>query len=165
MRQYKSGIYQIKNLTTGHIYIGSSSNIYRRWNDHRYILSKNRHHAAHLQNSYNKHGLDKFNFSILLFCENKDLLFFEQRCLDLYKPEYNSMLVAKPNFSLGFKHSEEAKLKMSKAKLGNKHSEETKIKMSLSSKGGTRPPVSLETRQKMSLAQLNNSNAKKLTIK
>ena len=59
------GIYCIKNVISGRIYIGSSINIAGRWKQHRYQLNTNRHENHYLQHSWNKHGEGSFEFSIL----------------------------------------------------------------------------------------------------
>ena len=59
------GIYCIKNVISGRMYIGSSINIAGRWKQHRYQLNTNRHENHYLQNSWNKHGEGSFEFSIL----------------------------------------------------------------------------------------------------
>lgn len=66
------GIYQIKNLITDKIYIGSVVDLYTRWANHRKDLKYNKHHSKILQHSYNKHGLLMFDFSVLLYCDKKD---------------------------------------------------------------------------------------------
>jgi group I intron endonuclease len=46
----------------------------------------------------------------LEYCDKKETLIREQYYLDLLKPEYN--ILKKAGSALGFKHSEEAKIKM-----------------------------------------------------
>ena len=55
----KSGIYQIRNLVNGKIYVGSSVNLETRKTPHYWELENNRHNNQHLQRAYNKYGLDK----------------------------------------------------------------------------------------------------------
>ena len=62
------GIYMIRNLSNNKVYIGQSTNINRRWNDHKMKLKNNIHYNEHLQKSYNKYG-EKF-FSIFYFMRN-----------------------------------------------------------------------------------------------
>lgn len=73
------GIYMIKNLKNNKVYIGQSTNIYSRWNKHRYELRKNNHKNSYLQNSWNKYGEDNFEFSILEVHESIDKLFLSER--------------------------------------------------------------------------------------
>jgi len=66
----KSGIYQIKNLINGKIYIGSSNNMIKRFESHKYLLKNNKHFNQHLQNSWNKYGNNVFVFSVLEYVNN-----------------------------------------------------------------------------------------------
>ena len=50
----KPGVYQIKNTKTSNVYIGSSSNITRRWTQHKSALALNKHENPILQNAWNK---------------------------------------------------------------------------------------------------------------
>jgi len=58
-------IYAIRERTTGRQYIGSSVDVADRWRHHRWRLKANIHHCAYLQNAWNKHGADSFEFLIL----------------------------------------------------------------------------------------------------
>lgn len=60
-----SGIYQIRNLNNGKVYIGSAYNLYNRFRVHKSCLCLNNHDNDHLQKSYNKHGSDKFIFEVI----------------------------------------------------------------------------------------------------
>ena len=60
-----SGIYLIKNVVSGKFYVGSSGTLSERLRSHRRMLQGNRHDNRHLQHSWNKHGEDKFEFSVL----------------------------------------------------------------------------------------------------
>lgn len=111
-----SGIYQIKNQTTNEIYIGSSQNIKKRWQDHLCLLKKNKHHSLHLQRSWNKHGPSIFEFSILFYCELKDLIFYEQRSINIYRPKYNISPTA--GSCIGIIRSEETRKRISLNRVG-----------------------------------------------
>lgn len=104
-----SGIYIITNTTNDKIYIGSSVNMYSRWKRHIKDLNNNKHHSKYLQNSWFKYGEENFTFEIIEQCERSKLIEREQVWLDFFKPEYNSCKIA--GSCLGFKHSEETKMK------------------------------------------------------
>jgi len=57
-----------------------------------------------------KYGYGSFRFEILEFCHIDEVLIREQYYLDKLKPEYNILL--KAGSPLGYKHTEEAKVKM-----------------------------------------------------
>ncbi len=80
MLKVTSGIYSIRNINTGFIYIGSSKNIDKRFNQHRRLLSKGSHPNHHLQNSFNKHGAEAFIFSSIyeVQCNSDELLEYEK---------------------------------------------------------------------------------------
>ena len=80
------GVYKITCLPNGMFYIGSSIDIYKRWDNHRWQLKHNKHTNNYLQNAWNKYGEDNFVFEILELCENKDQFNLEQEYLNKYKP-------------------------------------------------------------------------------
>lgn len=134
----KSGIYKISALDYKYIYVGSASNLYKRFHGHLSQLIGNSHGNKYLQNIFNKHGWFSFKFEILEFCEINDLEYKEQFYIDTLNPNVNIMRVARSAF--GYKHSDDSRLKMSNNMIGNKrwlglkHSEETKFKMSIGKK-------------------------------
>jgi hypothetical protein len=77
-----SGIYQIRCLPTGKIYIGSASNLRTRWGQHRRKLRRGTHHNTYLQAAWDKHGETNFAFTIVELVEKPDLLEAEQGWLD-----------------------------------------------------------------------------------
>lgn len=95
-KDYKfSGIYCIMNTVNGKRYVGSSKNIYSRWQKHRALLRKGTHWDKHLQNAWNKYGETSFKFIVLCKCPEEELLTKEQEYINNLEPEYNNMLEAK----------------------------------------------------------------------
>ena len=88
-REIIQGIYKIENIKTNKVYIGQSIDIYKRWDDHKNMLEKNKHHSRKLQNSYNM-TKDKniFEYSILEVVENKEDLDSREK---YYIDKYNSL--------------------------------------------------------------------------
>lgn len=118
------GIYIIRNIINNHLYVGQSTNIYKRWSNHKALLNMNKHSSTHLQRSWNLHGESKFELIILRQCNMNQLTETEQYFIDLLTPEYNSCLIA--GSTLGFKLSESTKLKISASNKGNPKSEHMK---------------------------------------
>lgn len=116
------GVYQIKNLINGKIYIGSSININSRWKEHIRFLNNNKHHSIHFQRAWNKYGEDSFEFKIIELVNNTDnLLDREQYYLDKFE-SYNR--------DNGYNIAKNSSAPMT----GRKFSEETLIKLSNSIK-------------------------------
>lgn len=140
-----AGIYVLLNIANGKQYIGSAVDFGRRAAHHKHKLAAGRHHNSHLQAAWTKYGSDVFIFKPLLLCAPKDLLFYEQRCLDAYKPEYNKCPVAGNH--LGAVRGAETRARMSAAQKGNTHfkgkthSLETRVKMSAAMRGIPKSPV------------------------
>lgn len=149
--EIKSGIYQIKNLVNGNIYVGSAVDFKDRWRKHRQDLDKNKHDNEHLQRAYNKYKDENFEFTILEYVEDKTILIKrEQHYINTLNPEYNICRIA--GSTLGKKHSEDAKKKMSESRKG-------KYIGKNSSRYGKK--VSEETKNKMKKAQKGNNYGKK----
>jgi len=79
------GIYQIKNIVNGKVYIGSSKRIGSRWKDHIRMLNNNKHHSLHLQSAWNMYGPDNFEFSVLEKCSVDEIFKREQYYIDKTK--------------------------------------------------------------------------------
>lgn len=80
-----SGVYMITDKTLGHRYIGSSVNIKRRAMQHFAELKANRGHHVSLyerfKTTYNTLGPVGFDVTVLVLCEDKDLLMYEEQCI------------------------------------------------------------------------------------
>lgn len=59
------GVYQVRNLVNGKIFVGSSKNIPARINRHKFELRYGSENIAELQDDYNKYGEDKFIYEII----------------------------------------------------------------------------------------------------
>lgn len=73
-----AGVYQIRCIPTGKIYIGSTVNLRERWNRHWWSLRRDKHQNIFLQRAWNKHGEASFEFSVLEFVDESNLLHAEQ---------------------------------------------------------------------------------------
>lgn len=76
--QYKQtalpmGVYQIKNLVNGKVFIGSDKNLPGKFNNHRFQLKQGSHMNRALQADYKHFGEENFSFDVLDYLEpNED---------------------------------------------------------------------------------------------
>ena len=178
-----SGIYAIKNRVNGKCYVGSAVDLIKRFNSHRSQLRRGTHQSSILRSAWKKYGEHSFDFSVLLICSTDNLLFYEQRAMDVLKPKYNVRLIAASNLgikqsrevvarrtqhlvgnthSLGYRHTEDAKARMSAARRGRFHTPEWKAKISAAHLGMKHTP---ESRMKISDAKSNPSPETRLKMR
>lgn len=86
----KSGIYQIRNLNNGKVYVGSAKRFKSRYAHHITSLRKGTHHNKHLQGAFELEGTDSFIFEVLEVVEGEqsDRLIVEQKHLNSYKENW-----------------------------------------------------------------------------
>lgn len=72
----KSGIYKLS--IGGHLYIGSSKNLYNRLTEHYNDLMNKNHYNNFLQKSVNKYGIENLDCDIIEFC-NPDIRFVREK--------------------------------------------------------------------------------------
>jgi group I intron endonuclease len=112
-----AGIYGIYSAINDSIYVGSSICMWRRTKQHKTDLKCGRHPNDHLQNAYNKHGVDEF---VMIVLENSDieekdyLLDREQYWIDYCRDNFNAVYNDKPlaASTKGRPHTQEAKEKI-----------------------------------------------------
>lgn len=80
-----TGIYQIKNMKNGKIYIGSTNNFAKRQKQHFHELKTGRHINKALQHDFKTHGDDNFQWKIVEYTWNSNRLQREQAWIDKYK--------------------------------------------------------------------------------
>lgn len=134
------GIYKI-SFPSGRFYIGSSQNLKRRLEGHRSGMKHNKHPNVILQNAWNKYGENNCKFEILLVCSIENLLWYEQRALDIWKPALNTAKCAGASMR------------------GRQTPDDVKAKLSVALKGRKREPFSAETKAKMSVAKKGKHNS------
>ena len=64
-RQKPAGIFQVKNLANGRVFLGSSLNLEGPLNSAKFMLTIGMHRNELLQKEWNQYGPDKFVFEIL----------------------------------------------------------------------------------------------------
>jgi len=167
-------IYIIQNTINDKIYIGQTwETLNKRFDKHK---TDKKGRCRKLFRAFNKHGRNNFYIKSLYSCNNQ----FEADCLEQYFIKKFDSIKTGYNIREGGsrgKHSEETKLKMSKAaiKFGSKRptgytqTEETKQKISLSligrrhteeAKQKMRKPISEQTKIKLSLINTGKKHSK-----
>ena len=135
----KSGIYQIRNLINGKVYIGSSVNLHVRALAHFNSLKRNAHENQKLQRAYNKYGLDKLVFEVLEYVEKDTLLEREQYYIDTLNAVnegYNICPVAKHTVDWVWTPAQrKSRCGAGNPMYGKHHSEEHKKRISDAEKG------------------------------
>ena len=153
-----AGVYKILNVANGKIYIGSAYDFISRKSHHFCDLRKNKHRNKHLQNAYNKYGESSLLFIPMIICDRNNTLMYEQRALDIMKPEYNNCPTA--GNCAGTVRTEEQKLHLSRMNSGRKLPKNKKWQDNLnkSLKGRSMPKLSEAHKAKIgSFAKKNNS--------
>jgi group I intron endonuclease len=173
--EMKSGIYQIRNVVNGKVYVGQAQDFNHRWRKHKYDLARHNHHSKHLERAWYQYGSENFEWIVVERCEPiaEILNLREQHWLDTVRIKrgngtlgtidsnlaYNSSFVA--GSVLGTKHSDTTRQLMSVSHeglfagekhpmWGKHHSEEAKSLISSALKD---KPKSRHTKHKMSVAQ------------
>lgn len=111
----KGGIYSFKNTVNGKQYIGSAKDFYLRFIEH---IDNKKSNSA-LQAAFIKYGLEKFNFVIYEYFTFESKILSSKALTDLEttyikKFDFNTLYNFKASATsmLGYKHTEEARLKM-----------------------------------------------------
>jgi group I intron endonuclease len=89
------GIFQIKNVQNGKIFVGSSLNLAGILNRHKFTLELGSHNNKSLQSDWNEYGAENFQFEVLDYLKPKDdpghnysqdLLILEELWLEKLQP-------------------------------------------------------------------------------
>jgi len=115
MRKRICGIYAIKNIYNGKMYIGRSINVMNRGRDHFYDLRNNQHHSNYLQNSFNKYGENAFIFGLIEEYDKTLLTEKERYWIDYYDTFKNGYNESLPSDAIEYSRvlSPESKQKLS----------------------------------------------------
>ncbi len=96
-----TAVYGILCLANRKMYIGQSTNVKSRWNNHQYKLRKGEHYAERLQKAWNRYGKDMFKLFIIEECSPESVYGRELHWI-------KKLMTYKP--SIGFnRHWKEAK--------------------------------------------------------
>ena len=85
MKKCLCGIYCIENVHNNKKYIGLSSDIQRRWYEHKSDLRNNRHVNIYLQRAWNAYGEEAFKFYVVELCDPSELCDKECYYIEKYR--------------------------------------------------------------------------------
>lgn len=167
------GIYKIECFENGKKYIGASSDLKTRWNNHKIRLKRDEHYNKNLQDDFNLFGLNSFEFSAILICDFDNLGMYEKQIIDFHQNKGNFLYNTKNDW---FHFTEEILQCMSVDSKGERNgmygksspnrgvslSDNTKKRMSEAHKGKLGPncgkTFSDNTKRKMSISKKNDNN-------
>lgn len=166
----KSGIYQIRNLNNGKVYVGSTKGFKQRFTQHLNSLKKGTHHNKHLQSAFIQDGTDSFIFEVLEVVEGEQetRLLVEQNHLDYYQENwemcYNFKKETEASSRSCFsKTPEETRRRISEAINLYYSNPENRLKQSQRMKGVKKSPRTKEHSQKIGYAhkgKIHSENTK-----
>jgi group I intron endonuclease len=96
---FPMGVFQIRNIVNGKVYVGSSVNLDKIWNRHKFQLEMGGHKSKKLQSDWNEMGCNSFIFEVLEEIEAsndpaidnaKEVELLLVMVVEKLKPEYNS---------------------------------------------------------------------------
>lgn len=131
-------IYGIRNTANGKVYVGSTKNLVSRLSDHKYALRRGDHHSYRMQGEWKEYGEGYFSVVILDKTKESSRLEREQYFIDTllsYEEDTGYNISPTAGTTLGRRHREEAKIKMSISHEGKILSEEHRRKQSKALKG------------------------------
>lgn len=121
----KSGVYCWTNLANNKCYVGSSSDLRRRFSWYYSLESIEEVIIISLiSRALLKYGYSGFRLDILVYCNPEQLIKREQYYINTINPEYNILRIA--GSSLGYKHTEESLAKIRARSISQEHREHLK---------------------------------------
>lgn len=129
-------IYLARNIVNDNVYIGITTRPLEKRVIQHYSDARNNKYNAPLHNAIRKYGTQAFTWKVLETVDNKYLPYVEQVYITYYRLMGYKLYNATEggDGTIGYKHTDEAKAKMSKARKGTnyggrKHTPETRAKM------------------------------------
>lgn len=148
------GIYLITNMMNGKVYVGQSTNLYKRYSRHARSVNHPDQYNRPIVAAFMKYGIHNFEFSILELVSVDLLTVREQFWIDTMRSYdrrlgYNACPAA--GSTAGFKQSEETRRRVAKASSLRTMSAEARAKIAASRIG---KPLPANVRLKISQAKL-----------
>lgn len=97
--KFPMGVFQIRNLKNGKVFLGSSMNLEKIWNRHKFQLEMGGHKSKGLQKDWNEMGAENFVFEVVEEIKEsddpavdnaKEVEVLLELVAERVKPEYNS---------------------------------------------------------------------------
>lgn len=139
---FDCGVYLIRNTVNGKVYVGSSNVLSTRWKRHLWNIRAGTHPNLKLTNAFKKYGETAFEFEVIAYCPETDLLWQEQLALDAFQAfrhGYNMASIAGSPMRCR-KHSDATKEKMSADRKGIPKPFDFGLKLSKARQGIKMPP-------------------------
>lgn len=109
----KTGVYRWTNLYNRKCYVGSSTNLAKRFTLYYSLTYLNKQVSKSIIcRALLKYGHSSFSLSILEYCDVAKVIEREQYYIDTLKPEYNILQTAGSTFGYRWNHSEETLAKL-----------------------------------------------------
>lgn len=158
-----SGVYCIKNIVNGKVYIGSTQDLEKRFLKHFGKLRGGVSHNQHMQNSYNSQAGLGFIFGVLEYCdigllEQKEQEYIIEHRSNVSEFGYNKRVHCSSN--RGFEQTDYMKNAIRKRMTGRVVSEETRQKLRDFNIGRK---LSEETKEKLRKPNLTEDQLKKMS--
>lgn len=150
----QSGIYCIKNILNGKVYIGSTQDLFNRGRNHFNALNINKHHNRHLQAAYNLQNRLGFIYGIIEFCDLLPMEGKEQQWINELKSNNNKLGYNIRNYcssNRGYKQTDYMKECIRKRMTGRVVSKQTRDKLRVASTGRTLSEASKDKLRKHNL--------------
>lgn len=111
------GVYRIRNTVNGKVYVGESTDVTRRWRQHKHLLPLGEHPARRLQADWTAMGEAAFAFELVLRCPSDKLLEQEARVAATVSADalYNDGVVGTKGTTRGLPKSSTHRLRLSRA--------------------------------------------------
>lgn len=140
------GVYAIVNTVNWKMYIGSSIDIRKRWNLHRWDLVHGHHHCVPLQRAWTKYGADAFQWNVVEeVADVEQIAEREQAWIDATpRPTRYNTSPQSGGHNRGIVRSEEFKQRLRDYHTGRMRPPETGVSISLIKRG---KPLSEDHRQ------------------
>lgn len=159
---YMGGIYKISSKKKPErIYIGSTKDVNLRKQFHLSQLKHKRHHSQKLQRHYDKYGANDLIFTIIISCDESELIEKEQFFIDVFNPYFNGCMIAGSRRNYVCSEETKKKIKISKSNI----SEETREKLRKSHTGLKQSPETVEKRASKNRGQKRSEETCKILRK